>query len=150
VLDTVYAANAHPSLTRRLAELLLPGPMRNHRKLVMGLYFDNPDLMGGCFEDREAAAAAYTRWNEEVRKAVPPGQLLVFNVKQGWDPLCAFLGVPVPKDKPFPRINDTASFNTRLTDFEGKMRQVMLAAGAVVMALTGGLAWFGYRWQHRP
>lgn len=81
---------------------------------------------------------------------MPPGQLLVFNVKQGWEPLCAFLGVPVPKGKPFPRVNDTASFNARIADFEGKMRLVMLAAGTVVMALTAGLLWLGYRWQHRP
>jgi hypothetical protein len=123
--------------------------MRNHRKLVMGMYFDNPDIMGVCFEDREAGAAAYTRWNEEVRKVVPPKQLLVFNVKQGWEPLCAFLGVPVPKDKPFPRINDTASFNARIVEFEGKLQQVMLTAGAVVTALTAGLAYAVYRRQQR-
>lgn len=50
VMDTVYATNAHPSLTRRLAELLLPGPLRNHRKLMMALYYNNPDLMGGCLK----------------------------------------------------------------------------------------------------
>jgi hypothetical protein len=33
----------------------------------------------------------------------------VFNVKQGWQPLCDFLGVPVP-DRPFPNVNDTKSF----------------------------------------
>jgi hypothetical protein len=37
--------------------------------------------------------------------AVPPGRLLVYSVRDGWDPLCTFLGRPVP-DVPFPNIND--------------------------------------------
>ena len=41
----------------------------------------------------------------QVRDTVPPGQLLVFDVKEGWTPLCQFLQVPVP-DVPFPNIND--------------------------------------------
>jgi hypothetical protein len=36
-----------------------------------------------------------------------------FEVTQGWAPLCAFLGVPVP-DEPFPWENDSAAFNQRL------------------------------------
>ncbi|GFH09588.1 uncharacterized protein HaLaN_04764 [Haematococcus lacustris] len=49
-------------------------------------------------------------WNAEVQRVVPPDRLLVFNVKQGWAPLCAFLGVPVPDDKSFPNVNDSAEF----------------------------------------
>ncbi|KAJ9507525.1 hypothetical protein QJQ45_006535 [Haematococcus lacustris] len=51
---------------------------------------------------------------EEVQRVVPADRLLVFNVKQGWAPLCAFLGVPVPDDKPFPRLNDTAEFHNNV------------------------------------
>ena len=40
---------------------------------------------------------------------MPADQLLVYEVGQGWEPLCEFLGVPVP-DEPFPHLNDTASF----------------------------------------
>ena len=39
-----------------------------------------------------------------------PDRLLVFDVKQGRQLLCAFLGVPVPDNEPFPRVNDTAAF----------------------------------------
>jgi len=42
----------------------------------------------------------------EVKNHVPANQLLVFEVKQGWEPLCEFLELPVP-DCPFPRVNDT-------------------------------------------
>jgi hypothetical protein len=46
----------------------------------------------------------FNRHTEAVVSAIPPHRLLVYEAKQGWGPLCAFLGVPVP-DAPFPRIN---------------------------------------------
>lgn len=42
----------------------------------------------------------------KVKATVPPDQLLVFSVTKGWEPLCKFLGKPVP-DVPFPRMNDS-------------------------------------------
>jgi hypothetical protein len=46
----------------------------------------------------------FTRRNQQVIDSLPPERLLVFSPKEGWEPLCAFLGVPVP-DGPFPRVN---------------------------------------------
>jgi len=40
-----------------------------------------------------------------VKGFVPPERLLVFDVRDGWKPLCDFLEVPIP-DRPFPHIND--------------------------------------------
>jgi len=37
---------------------------------------------------------AYTEWAAEVRSTVPPKQLLEYHPRQGWPPLCDFLGVP--------------------------------------------------------
>jgi hypothetical protein len=42
---------------------------------------------------------------------VPAERLLVYEVAEGWEPLCDFLGVPVP-DAPMPHLNDTKSFRT--------------------------------------
>ena len=36
---------------------------------------------------------------------MPKEDLLIFNVKDGWRPLCDFLGVPIPKNIPFPHVN---------------------------------------------
>ena len=44
-----------------------------------------------------------------VKAAIPPERLLVFEARDGWEPLCAFLGVPAP-DGPYPRTNDRAEF----------------------------------------
>jgi hypothetical protein len=37
---------------------------------------------------------------------------LVFEAKEGWEPLCNFLGKPIP-DVPYPRVNDNAEFQAR-------------------------------------
>ena len=56
------------------------------------------ELLGIDFDEsgdaNEASAiAAYDAWIAKVRATVPADRLLVFNVKQGWAPLCEFLGV---------------------------------------------------------
>ena len=48
-----------------------------------------------------------------VIRDVPPERLLVFNVAEGWEPLCRFLGVPVP-ETPFPRVNSTDEFRENM------------------------------------
>ena len=62
-------------------------------------HFDNPDEM----------IAAYRRHNDAVRAAVPPAQLLEWAPSDGWEPICARLGVPVPAE-PFPLTNTTPEF----------------------------------------
>ena len=64
---------------------------------------------GGRFEDKAHAIQVYDAHIAEVKRTVPPEKLLVFDVREGWEPLCAFLGVPVP-DGPFPHQNDAAAF----------------------------------------
>ena len=59
---------------------------------------------------REAMLAMREAHNSAVIAGVPPERLLVFQVSQGWEPLCRFLGVPAPSD-PFPRINESALFH---------------------------------------
>ena len=53
------------------------------------------------------AIEVYERHNDEVKRRVPSERLLVYEVKEGWGPLCEFLGVPEPEE-PFPRLNDAA------------------------------------------
>jgi hypothetical protein len=63
----------------------------------------------GKWADRDAAVAAFQRREAEVRAAIPAERLLVFDVAQGWEPLCRFLGVAVP-DTPFPNRNQLDQF----------------------------------------
>lgn len=64
--------------------------------------------------DATELEAAYIAHNEEVQAAIPGERLLVFEVKEGWTPLCDFLGVAAP-DGPFPRSNDRAEFWDRVS-----------------------------------
>ena len=67
----------------------------------------------GRTHDREHTKAIFNAWNEEVKRTVPADRLLVFEVREGWEPLCRFLGVPVPS-VPFPRSNDGDSFDKNM------------------------------------
>lgn len=61
---------------------------------------------GAGVDELEAAFLAHI---DAVKAAIPTDQLLVYQVKDGWEPLCAFLGVAVP-DSEFPRTNDRSEF----------------------------------------
>ena len=57
----------------------------------------------------------FQKHHEEVRRLVPPENLLEFRVQDGWEPLCKFLGVPVPEGE-FPRLNDSSTFVENVED----------------------------------
>src|SRR5215204_3607476 len=60
--------------------------------------------------DRAHCQAVFVKHIEAVQATIAPDRLLVFDVKEGWGPLCAFLDVPVPEDESFPRVNEAATF----------------------------------------
>lgn len=82
---------------------------------VMGMINDIiwNGTFNGRFLDKEYAIEVFHQHVASVKARVPADQLLVFDVKEGWGPLCDFLGVAVP-DEPFPHLNDTASFRAML------------------------------------
>ena len=57
----------------------------------------------------------YLDWNEELKRSIKKENLLVFNVKEGWGPLCKFLGVPEPK-QPFPNLNSREFFQKKYVE----------------------------------
>ncbi len=90
----------------------------------------------GRFEDKPYAIEVFQRHNEGVRQTVPPDKLLVYEVKEGWGPLCSFLGVPVPEGRPFPHLNDAEEFRSRIRRTAFVIRAVAYTVlGAVALAL---------------
>lgn len=73
-----------------------------HQLIVEGV-FD-----GRMFE-RAYATALFKAHIAEVQASIPATRLLTFDVRQGWEPLCAFLNVPVPGIS-FPRLNSSRQF----------------------------------------
>lgn len=72
----------------------------------------NRDVFGGRGDDRETALRAYEDNVRRVRETVPAERLLVHALGDGWEPLCAHLGVPVP-DRPYPHGNTSSEFRAR-------------------------------------
>lgn len=62
-------------------------------------------VVGDTPAARASCARAYDAWNRHVVDTVPGERLLVFNVSQGWGPLCAFLGIPLPQNRTFPSLD---------------------------------------------
>ena len=71
-------------------------------------------MFGGCGHDRDHAVAVYERNIAEVQAAFPSDRLLTYYIGDGWEPLCRFLGKPIP-DTPFPRVNSTPEFHRAVT-----------------------------------
>jgi len=59
---------------------------------------------GDRLHDRDFMVDYFVRRNAAVAAALPAERLLVYDVAEGWAPLCGFLGVGVP-ETPFPRAN---------------------------------------------
>ena len=71
------------------------------------------EIMVDSGGDADAMAAGFERWNQQVIDTVPSERLLVWDPKDGWEPLCELLELPVP-DTPLPNVNDTENFQKNL------------------------------------
>ncbi|MFU8852206.1 sulfotransferase family protein [Micromonospora sp. SL1-18] len=109
-------------------------------RVLWNRVFDGRPFNGRTFPDgvpdQEYATGSFNRHNEEVKAYVPADRLLVYNVAEGWAPLCAFLGVPVP-DEPFPRLNETDSFNRMIA---ARVRSAIVPVAAALTATLGVVA----------
>lgn len=76
---------------------------------------------------------------------LPSGRLLEWSVRDGWEPLCEFLGKEVP-DQPFPNGNPTTEFaqrvGTTLMEYNQRAVRNMAIAGAVVVGGFSLLLYF--------
>jgi len=120
-----FAATIYPMVTRFPNRVVLPWlPYVKGAPRSTQAAFER--LFQGRFEDRPFATQVYREHLAEVQTLVPRERLLVYEVSDGWGPLCAFLGVPVP-DQPFPRVNDMKEFQRRTA--------AMTVVSSVVLAL---------------
>ncbi len=96
------------------ATIFAPGSAADTQDGPMVPFFES--FMGDLrhhLHDRAYMTDYFLRHTEAVKAAIPPERLLVFEVGEGWERLCQFLGVPVPAE-PYPSENSTAEFQARL------------------------------------
>ena len=127
VAETIYPASFLPP---RWIVWAIP-PLARFRKMVVAQVWDG--VFGGRFEDREHALRIYREHVAAVKARAPADRLLVFEVKDGWEPLCRFLDVPVPPGD-FPHANDAATLRPLLL-------AARVAGWALLAAVVLGLAW---------
>ena len=84
---------------------------------LMAAMWNKSGLIGAIENGFEAStlARAMDRYTDQVRRSVPAGRLLVWSPADGWEPLCEFVGAPVPS-APLPHVNDRVTFADRVNE----------------------------------
>ncbi len=113
VASTIFAFDPGPAIKlRMLLSMPFSSTARNlfkvitlNEKSIWQKHFE------GKFKDKDYAIGNYNAHIEEVKRNIPADKLLIFEAKDGWEPLCQFLGKDVP-DTPYPRSNKKDDFAT--------------------------------------
>ena len=107
---------------KMLSKLLFNSRARKVVKVIKWfkkVFFANE--LQGKFEDKDFAQQFWEGHLAKVKANVPADKLLVYDVRDGWGPLCAFLGKPEPAD-PLPHLNKKENFKEMLPKLmKGKM-----------------------------
>jgi hypothetical protein len=138
--STIYdIGNAAASPVFQVLARLVPRIRHVKRvvQMVNAVVWDG--VFNGRFDEREHAIEVFERWNQDVKAQVPADRLLVYEVKQGWGPLCQFLNLPAPEGKPFPHLNDTAEFRKRIRRIRAVSVGVPVVGAIAATVLARGL-----------
>ncbi len=73
----------------------------------------------GRFDEKAYALEIFEQHIRKVKETVPRDRLLVYEVSQGWEPLCRFLAAEVPENTPFPRLNTFEQIQRRREERDG-------------------------------
>lgn len=105
---------SYASCVRHARELGLSGePADGAASDTLLLRDERGGLMDGRALERARALERYQRHNDAVMSTVPSERLLVWDVAEGWGPLCERLGVAAPGVS-FPHLNTERAFGARL------------------------------------
>ena len=90
---------------------LLPVILQSKDKNTFANAIVNARSFDGRAGEREYAIIKYEENVETVKNRVPAGRLLIHELGDGWEPLCAHLGVSIP-DEPYPQTNKKSGFKS--------------------------------------
>ena len=115
--ETVWAVRHGESLVRLLssAQAHVNPQWRGFLEMIDRLVWEGAGTFASGHAEPQQLIDTMIRHNREVEEVVPSERLLVWDVKEGWERLCEFLGVPVPQ-QPFPHVNDRTEFLNRVID----------------------------------
>ena len=104
--------SARDTIFRSMTEGLASDDPARHDRMVMLKEIIIDGTFNGDLDTRDNAVGIYTRHVERVVAEVPSDRLVLFDPREGWEPLCAAFDVPVPT-VPFPRVNTSLEFVER-------------------------------------
>lgn len=116
VFSTIWQAGPQnlPEKLKMIAKLIMNPRLRKviscvklAKEMIFKVHFQ------GKFEDKIEAEKIFNQHIENVKAHVPADKLLIFDVSEGWGPLCKFLGVPEPNE-PIPHLNKKENFKEML------------------------------------
>ena len=115
--ETVWAVRHGESLVRLLssAQAHVNPQWRGFVEMIDRLVWEGEGTFASGHAEPQQLIDTMIRHNREVESNVPPERLLVWSVEEGWQRLCEFLEVPVPR-QPFPHVNDRTEFLNRVID----------------------------------
>lgn len=115
--DTIWGIFYGDMLMRDLSEARerVDSKWRGYTDMMKGMWEKSGLIDAGAQTTAEDMAVGMERFNQEVQATIPADRLLVWSVSEGWEPLCEFLGVPVPETD-FPHLNDSKVFADRVID----------------------------------
>ena len=110
--STIYSFDPGPKMKlKMLFKMIYSSKARNlfkviqlNEKSIWKKFFE------GNFEDKAYAIQKFNDHIEQVKNNIPKDRLLIFHPREGWEPLCEFLGVDVPAE-PFPNTNKKQNFS---------------------------------------
>jgi hypothetical protein len=128
------AETIYPISTRLPRWLLWAIPrLRRWQQMVIATIWEG--TFDGRFEDEDHAVRVFEENSERARRVVAPDRLLVFDARDGWEPLCAFLGVPVPEG-PYPHVNEAARMKRAAKALEVLRWLPLIVLAGVVAAVA--------------
>ena len=97
--------------------IMSPGSVESMRAGPFAEFMNGTVLkdFGDRTNDREFMVDYFRKWEASVIAECPPERLLVHRPGDGWEPLCEFLGAPIPAE-PYPRVNSSEDMLGRNTN----------------------------------
>jgi Sulfotransferase domain len=145
-VPTVDVSSSRAYLRSELMSLLFPR-LWQAMSAMQEMREESDITFDGSLIDRERATREFERHIQEVEKRVPAEKLLVYEVRQGWGPLCEFLGVEAPQE-PFPHLNERDQFPKLMRQMRLEMLYERMRGLGKVMAPVSALL-LAY-WIFRP
>ena len=143
----IIAAFCNP--VNRILQILDPQVMGPVKKMWNYVFEDEKGYFRASTkkELQENARSVYKEHYALVRKVTPKERLLEFDLRDGWGPLCEFLGKAEP-GAPFPRLNEGDTLKERVKGFQKQclsnvLRNLALGSISVVVGL------FAVMWSWR-